>query len=128
MKVRPSVDSCLFKNDMENKYKEDYELICNVLFSTIYQLLLGEEALCLSPEGKNIVKKYGDWYMTPYRVYIRISGSTKPPHWLQHFVPDTLLLQEIAYQTYVNGVAASLHLNKKGLLPPFPLSIFFCKI
>ena len=35
----------------ENNYKEDYELICNVLFSTLYQVLFGEEAPCLSPKG-----------------------------------------------------------------------------
>ena len=61
--------------------------------------------------------------MTPDGVYIRIGGSTKAPHWLPHFVLNTLFLHEIAYQTYVNGVAASLHKNKKGLWPPFPLSM-----
>ena len=59
--------------------------------------------------------------MTLDGVYIKISGSTKPPHLLPHGVPDTLLLQEIAYHTYVNGVATSLHRNKKGRSPPFPL-------
>ena len=81
----------------ENKYKEEYELICNGLFSTIYQVLFGEEAPCLSLEGQKIVKEYGDWYMTLDRVYIRIFGRTKAPHSLPHFVPDTLLLQEISY-------------------------------
>ena len=64
----------------ENKYKEDYELICNGLLSTLYQLLFGEEAPFMSLEGQRIVKEYGDWYMTPDGVYIRISGSTEPPH------------------------------------------------
>ena len=64
----------------ETKYKEDYELICNGLFPTLYQVLLGEEVPCLSPEGKNIVKEYEDWYMTPGVVYIRISNRTKPLH------------------------------------------------
>ena len=117
----PLIHVC-YKMLWENKYKEDYELICNGLFSTINQILFGEEAPCLSPERKMIVKEYGDWYMTPYRVYIRIEGSTKAPHWLPHFLPNTLLLHKIAYQTYGNGVAASLHRNKKGLWPPFPLS------
>ena len=40
----------------ENRYKEDYEWLCNELFSTLYQVLFGEEALCVSPEGQNIVK------------------------------------------------------------------------
>ena len=66
--------------------------------------------------------------MTPDEVYIRIVGSTKPSHWLPHLVPHTLLLQEIFYQTYVNGVVASLHQNKKGLWPPFPLITQVCKI
>ena len=56
-------------------------------------------------------------------VYFRIAGSTNAPHWLPHFVSNTLLLQEIYYQTYVNGVVASIHRNKKGLWPPFTLSI-----
>ena len=103
----------------ENKYKEDYELIFNGLFSTIYQVLFGEEAPSLSPEGKKIVKEYGDWYMTPDGIYIIISGSTKPPHWLPHVVPTTLLLKAIYYKTYVIDVASSLHQNKKGLCPPF---------
>ena len=107
----------------ENEYKEDYEQICNDLFAPIYRILFGEEEPCLSPKGENIVKEYGDWYMTPDGVYIRISGSTKPPHWLHHFVLDTLSLQEIAYQIYLNGVASSLHKAKKGLWPPFPLSM-----
>ena len=64
----------------ENKYKEDYELIYNGLFSTFYQVLFGEEELCLSPKGQNILKEYGDWYMTLDGVYIIISGSTNPPH------------------------------------------------
>ena len=75
----------------KNKYK-DYDLICNGLFSTIYQVFFGEEAPCLSPKGQKIVKEYGDWYMTPDGIYIRISSSTKPPHWFPHIVLDTMLL------------------------------------
>jgi hydrogenase maturation factor HypF (carbamoyltransferase family) len=66
--------------------------------------------------------------MTPYGVYIRIVDSTKPPPWFPHFVTDIFLLQEISYQTYVNGVATSLHRSKKGLCPPFPLITKVCKI
>ena len=78
--------------------------------------------------GQEIVKELGDWYMTPARVYIRIAGSTKPPHWLPHFVLDSFLLQEIAYQTFIHGVAASLHKQKKGIWPQFPLITLVCKI
>ena len=89
--------------------EEVYELICKGLFSTLYQVLFSDEAPCLSHERKNIVKEYGDWYMIPDIVYSRIFDSTNPPYWLPHIVLDTLLIQEISYQTYVNGVGASLH-------------------
>ena len=68
----------------ETKYKEDYEVICNKLFPTFYQVLFDEEEPCLSLKEEDIVKEYGDWYMTPIRFYIRISWSTKPSHWLPH--------------------------------------------
>ena len=121
MGIQPSFDTCSLQDVWETKYKEDYDWICNELFPTLYQVLFGEEAACLSLEGQKIVNGYGDWYMTPIKVYIRILGSTKPPHWLPHLVPESLLLQEICYQTYVNGVDASLHRNNKGLWPQFPL-------
>lgn len=99
----------------ENKYKEDYDQICNKVFPTLYQIMFGEEAPCLSPEGQAIVKEYGDWYMTPIGIYIRIARSTKPPHWLPHLVPDSLFLLETSYQTFVNDLVASLHKHKKRL-------------
>ena len=77
----------------ENKYKEDYDQIFNNFFPS-YETLFREEIPCLSPAGQALVKELEDWYMTPTGVYIRIAGSTKPPHWLTHFVPDSLLLQE----------------------------------
>ena len=75
----------------------------------------------LSPVGQAMVKELGDWYMSLIGVYIRIARSTKPPHWLPRFVPDSLLLQEVAYQTFINGVVASLHKHKKGIWPQFSL-------
>ena len=66
--------------------------------------------------------------MTPVGVYIKIPGNMKPPYWLPHFVPDSLLLQEISYHTFINGVDASLQKQKKGLWPQFPLITPMCKI
>ena len=39
----------------ENIYKEDYDRICDGLFAPIYQILIGKEAPCFSPEGREIV-------------------------------------------------------------------------
>lgn len=60
--------------------------------------------------------------MTLDGLYLRMIGSTKDPHWLPHFIPDKLLLQEITYQIFINGVSSSLLKEKKGAWPPFPLS------
>ena len=57
--------------------------------------------------------------MTSNGVYIRMSDSIKALRWLHHFVPYAILPQEISYQTYVHGVATSLHKSKKGLYPLF---------
>ena len=62
-----------------------------------------------------IIQKYGDWYMTSDGVYIRMTGRSKALYWLQHFVPNKLFLQEMAYQTYIHGVVTSLHKEKKSL-------------
>ena len=67
----------------EKKYKEDYEMICKKLFLTLYQVLFGEEAPCLSPEGKEIVKEYGDcWLLSRLDPSFVILRSNKPlDHW-----------------------------------------------
>ena len=81
----------------ENIYKKDYERICNGFFDPIYQIMFGEEAPCLSSKEQKMVQNYGDRCMTFDGVYIKMLGITKDLHWLPHFVPDTLLLKEIAY-------------------------------
>ena len=43
-------------------------------------------------------------------------------------MPDSLLLLEIVYQTFINCVVASLQKHKKGLWPQFPLMTPLCKI
>ena len=48
-----------YKMLWENKYKEDYEWICNDLFAPIYCIFFGEEETCLSPNGQKIVKASG---------------------------------------------------------------------
>ena len=66
--------------------------------------------------------------MTLDGIYIRMSSSSKDLYWLLHFVPNKLFLQELAYKTYIHGVVASLHKEKMGLWPPFPLSTRIWKI
>jgi hypothetical protein len=55
-----------------------------------------------------------------------ISGSTDQPnlpHIFPKFVPDKLVLQEVAYHTLVHGVGASLSKYKKLPWPPLPFYV-----
>lgn len=106
----------------ENIYKEDYDRIYDGLFTSIYQIHFGKEAPCFSPEGQEIVQKYGDWYMAPNGFYIRMLGSSKAMHWLPHFVPYILLLQD--YHINLILMVLLLHCIRKkrafGLLYLYP--------
>ena len=72
----------------ENKYKEDYDKICNGLFSPICQILFGEEEPTFSLKGYEIVYKYDDWYINYVEVYIKMTGISKASHWIPHLVPE----------------------------------------
>jgi hypothetical protein len=72
-------------------------------------------------KAQAIVKRIGDWYLLEYGTYLRIYRATKAPHFLPNFIPDKLVLQEIAYQTIVHGVGATLYRDKKAIWPPLPL-------
>ena len=50
--------------------------------------------------------------------YRRKIGATTSPYILPKLVIDKLVLQEIAYQTFINGPGAILSVAKKALFPP----------
>jgi hypothetical protein len=70
-----------------------------------------------------VIKRIGDWYLMEHGTYIKIYRATKAPHLLPRFVPDKLVLQEVAYQTMINGVGEMLYRDKKEIWPPLPLWI-----
>jgi len=41
--------------------------------------------------------------------YIRVYGAMKSPHLLPRFVRDKLVLQEVVYQTVINGVGGVIY-------------------
>jgi hypothetical protein len=55
--------------------------------------------------------------------YIMVYGAMKSPHLLPWFVPEKLVLQEVAYQIVINGVWGMLYKDKKSIWPPLPLYI-----
>jgi hypothetical protein len=61
-----------------------------------------------------IIKRIGNWYLMEHGTYIRVYGAMKSPHLLPRFVPDRLVLQEVAYQTVIHRVSGILYRDKKG--------------
>lgn len=51
-----------------------------------------------------VIKIIENWYLMEHNTYIRVYGAIKPPHPLPRFVPDKLILQEVAYETSYTGL------------------------
>jgi hypothetical protein len=107
----------------EHKYRTKYHQICNHFFAPLYESIFCAPAPCMTNKALSIIQNIGDWYLMEHGTYIRVYGATKAPHLLPRFVPDKLVLQELAYQTIVHGVGAALYRNKKDIWPSLPLWI-----
>jgi hypothetical protein len=69
------------------------------------------------------MKGVANWYLGKYYSYIMVYGTTRAPHILPYFVPDRLLMREIAYQTMRTWVTTLLLSSSKKLWPLFPIHI-----
>jgi hypothetical protein len=78
---------------------------------------------CMTDKAIVVIKRFGDWYLMEHGTYIRIYGMMNPPHLLPRFVPNKLVLQEVAYQTIIHGVGGMMYRLKKTIFPPLPLYV-----
>jgi hypothetical protein len=58
-----------------------------------------------------------------YYTYIKVYGSTGPPHLLPKYFPDKLLSWEFTYQTMEKGITTYLSKKNKKYWPIFPLHL-----
>jgi hypothetical protein len=65
------------------------------------------------------------WQLVPLGdyTYLRICGATATPHLLPKYVPNRLVLGEIAYQTVLQGFNASLLKEARKNLIPYNFSL-----
>jgi hypothetical protein len=70
-----------------------------------------------------IIKRIMDWYLMEHNTYLKVYGAMKSLHLVPRFVLDRLVLQEVAYQTIINGVGEMIYRDKKVIWPPLPLYI-----
>jgi hypothetical protein len=76
-----------------------------------------------SEEAMATLKDIADWYMRKYYTYIIFYGNLGAPHLLSIYVPDRLLIQEIAYQTMEIDITYVLLGSIKNIWPTFPINI-----
>jgi hypothetical protein len=107
----------------EHKYRTYYQRICEHFLAPLYEFIFCTSPPCMTDKAITVIRRIGDWYLMEHGTYIRIYGAMKPPHLLPRFVPDKLVLQEVAYQTIIHGVGGMLYRSKKSIWPPLPLYI-----
>ena len=75
-----------------------------------------------SPEAQIDIIPIARWFGEELFTYIRVFGSTVPPHVLPLYIPDKLLAREIAYQTCSErGLTKYLKDKMKAIWPQFPV-------
>lgn len=87
----------------------------------IHQAVFDKRVPRLSDEVKIDIFPIGRWFGEEMFTYVRVFGSMEPPHVLPWYVPDKVLVREIAYQTIGDGITHTLKECKKSLWPSFPL-------
>jgi len=76
-----------------------------------------------SPEAQIDIIPIARWFGEEWFTYVRVFGSTVPPHVLPLYIPDKLLAREIAYQTYSEGgLTKDLKDKEKVIWPQFPVA------
>jgi len=86
-------------------------------------MMYDEDPARCSPEAQIDIIPITRWFGEEWFTYIRVFGSTVPPHVLPLYIPDKLLAREIAYQTYSEGsLTKDLKDKKKAIWPQFPVA------
>ena len=93
----------------------------------MHQKIYKADALALSERARDLITLHVDWYAREYFSYIHIWGSNIV-HLFLRIVSDQMVLQEIAYQTIVDGFFQMLPSSKRKSWPKFPLSFSFCSL
>ena len=90
----------------------------------MHQKIYKADAPALSERARDLITLHVDWYAGEYVSYIRIWGGNIV-HLFLRIVLDQMVLQEITYQTIVDGFFRMLPSSKRKYWPKFPLSFGF---
>jgi hypothetical protein len=109
----------------ENRYKKSYSLICDEFIARIHFILFKKECRRLSVAAKEVISKFGHWYLDECDTYTRVFGATGAPHLLPAHIPDRLVVGGIFYQTILQGYNATMVKDKKWEFIPYVFHVGF---
>ena len=113
----------IYYSDMwEDKFVPWVYEICDLFLGSIYHKIFKADALTFSKRARALIALHQDLYVGEYFSYIRIWGSNIV-HLLPIIVPDCMVLQEIAFQTVIDGAFPKLEKHKRKGWPKFPLTL-----
>lgn len=101
--------------------KIHYRGVNDAFTINITRTLQGNIHQRLSPQAKELVEKFGVWFIQfPKFTYIRVQGCSCPPYMLPRYPTDRLVLLELVRQLMAyNKVQKNKH--KSGI--SFPISV-----
>ena len=85
-------------------------------------IIFGQTPARISLEATVKIRLLGHWFLEEYFTIIRIAGNEEVDY-LPWYVPDRLVLREIAHQTTGVGAFARLTKHGKRPWPQFPISV-----
>jgi hypothetical protein len=89
----------------------------------MYMIIFCNTPRCMTEKAMQAIGEVHGWYVIDKGTYIRIFGPTKDSHLFPKIILNKLSLQEVAYQTFLHGIGASLSHDKKTLQPLFPFHV-----
>jgi hypothetical protein len=79
----------------------------------MHKMFYGCEPPRISEAVSENLKAIVDWFVEEKFSYIRVYGCSIPPHALSKFLPDRLVLREVAYQIVKGGIGIELKVAQK---------------
>ena len=107
----------------DSQFVPHFYQICHGFILPLYKIMYDKDPPRCSLEAQIDIIPIARWFGEEWFTYIRVFGSTVPPHVLPLYVPDKLLAREIAYQTCSEGsLTKDLKDKKKAIWPQFPVA------
>jgi hypothetical protein len=107
----------------EENAKDAFYEICHFVIIPMHNMFYGCEPPRISESVSGNLKAIADWFIDENFSYVRVYGCSIPPHALPKFLPDRLVLREVAHQIVKGGIGIELKVAQKKFWPIFPVYV-----